>query len=48
VAVISALKSGRHVGIVPERAVSAQLVSGQLVRAGRIEIPVRLLDVCTA
>jgi DNA-binding transcriptional LysR family regulator len=41
VAVISALKSGRHVGIVPERAVSAQLVSGQLVRVGRIEIPVR-------
>jgi DNA-binding transcriptional LysR family regulator len=40
-AVISALKSGRHVGIVPERAVSAQLVSGQLVRVGRIEIPVR-------
>ena len=38
---ISALKGGRHLGLVPERAVSPQLATGQLVRIGRIEIPMR-------
>lgn len=40
-AIISALQSGRYIGLVPERAVSAMLSSGGLVRIGPIEIPVR-------
>jgi DNA-binding transcriptional LysR family regulator len=40
-AVISALRGGRHIGFVPERAASPRLASGMLVRIGLIEIPVR-------
>lgn len=40
-AVISALQGGRHIGLVPERAVTPLLASGTLVRIGLIEIPVR-------
>jgi DNA-binding transcriptional LysR family regulator len=40
-AVISALQGGRHIGLVPERAVSPLLASGTLVRIGLLEIPVR-------
>jgi DNA-binding transcriptional LysR family regulator len=40
-AVISALQGGRHIGLVPERAVSPLLTSGMLVRIGPIDIPVR-------
>lgn len=41
-AVISALQSGRYIGLVPERAASALLKSGSLARVGgAIEIPVR-------
>jgi DNA-binding transcriptional LysR family regulator len=40
-AVISALRGGRHIGFVPERAASPLLVSGMLARIGLVEIPVR-------
>lgn len=40
-AVISALRGGRHIGLVPERAASPFLKSGMLVRIGAIEIPLR-------
>jgi DNA-binding transcriptional LysR family regulator len=40
-AVISALQSGRYIGLVPERAARAVLKSGTLARVGAIEIPVR-------
>ncbi|WP_431206397.1 LysR family transcriptional regulator [Bradyrhizobium betae] len=40
-AVTSALKAGRHLGFVPERAVGAQIASGELVRIGTPEIAVR-------
>jgi DNA-binding transcriptional LysR family regulator len=40
-AVISALRGGRHIGLIPERAASPLLASGMLVRIGPIEIPVR-------
>jgi|SRR5882672_524948 len=39
-AVISALKGARHIGLVPARAVSPLLASGTLVRIGLVEIPV--------
>jgi DNA-binding transcriptional LysR family regulator len=40
-AVISALRGGRHIGLVPERAASPLLASGMLVRIGLVEVPVR-------
>jgi DNA-binding transcriptional LysR family regulator len=40
-AVISVLQGGRHIGLVPERAVSPLLASGMLVRIGLLEIPIR-------
>ena len=40
-AVISALRGGRHIGFVPERAASPLLASGMLVRIGSVEIQVR-------
>jgi DNA-binding transcriptional LysR family regulator len=40
-AVISALQGQRHIGFVPERAVSPLLASGMLVRIGLLEIAVR-------
>lgn len=40
VAVISALRGGRYLGFVPERAASAALSTGAIERVGRLEIPV--------
>jgi DNA-binding transcriptional LysR family regulator len=40
-AVISALKGGRYLGLVPERAASPLLATGTLARIGLIDIPVR-------
>ena len=40
-AVISALRGGRHIGLVPERAARPLLTAGTLVRIGTVEIPVR-------
>lgn len=40
-AVISALRGGRYIGLVPERAASPLLAAGTLARIGLIEIPVR-------
>jgi DNA-binding transcriptional LysR family regulator len=40
VAVISALRGGRYIGFVPERAATASLASGAIRRVGQLEIPV--------
>ena len=40
-AVISALRGGRYIGLVPERAASPLLASAILVRIGLVEIPLR-------
>jgi DNA-binding transcriptional LysR family regulator len=40
-AVISALRGGRYIGLVPERAAGPLLASGILMRIGHVEIPVR-------
>jgi DNA-binding transcriptional LysR family regulator len=40
VAVISALRGGRYIGFVPERAAAASLASGAIRRVGQLEIPV--------
>lgn len=40
-AVVSALQGGRHIGFVPERAVTPLLASGALVRIGLFEISLR-------
>jgi len=40
-AVISALRGGRYIGLVPERAANPLLASGVLVRIGLVEVPVR-------
>lgn len=40
-AVVSALRGGRHLGFVPERAAGPLLASGVLVRVGQFEIPLR-------
>jgi DNA-binding transcriptional LysR family regulator len=40
-AVISAMKGGRYLGFVPERAASRELAAGTLARIGLIDIPVR-------
>jgi DNA-binding transcriptional LysR family regulator len=40
VAVVSALRAGRYIGFVPERAAGAALASGQIGRIGQLEIPV--------
>jgi DNA-binding transcriptional LysR family regulator len=40
-AVISALRGGRYIGLVPQRAANPLLESGVLVRIGLIEIPLR-------
>jgi DNA-binding transcriptional LysR family regulator len=40
VAVISALRGGRYIGFVPERAATASLASGGIRRIGQLEIPV--------
>lgn len=38
-AVVSLLKGGRHLGVVPQRAVSAHLEAGHLARIGNLAIP---------
>ncbi|WP_428030933.1 LysR family transcriptional regulator [Ancylobacter sp.] len=38
-AVVSAVKGGRHLAILPERAVSAHLEAGRLARVGNLAIP---------
>jgi DNA-binding transcriptional LysR family regulator len=40
VAVISALRGGRYIGFVPERAATDSLASGAIRRVGQLEIPV--------
>lgn len=40
VAVISALRGGRYIGFVPERAAKASLACGAIQRIGQLEIPV--------
>lgn len=40
IAVISALRGGRYIGFVPERAASAALASGLIAKVGQFEIPV--------
>jgi DNA-binding transcriptional LysR family regulator len=40
-AVIAALRGGRYIGLVPERAAKPLLISGGLVRIGLFEVPLR-------